>query len=308
MTTLLLTRGEPFTALFAFNDVSAIGAMQALRESGRRVPEDVSVVGFDDIQSAAYQHPGLTTVRQPLRRMGEAGGGNLASAHRRGEATCLPEARDGCSWNWSWTRFHCPLRHPDLMIDRSWTAFLLHASFVLTGVVTTLLGPILPILVTRWGLNDWQAGLLFTMQFAGSMMAVALSSVGMTRLGLRATLASGATLMASGVAALAGGPLALGYGAVLCYGIGRLGVTIPATNLAVAEQYAARRAAALNLLNLAWGVGAVTAPPLIAFLQRSNDTQAFLLGLAAALTLTAAALARSAPVPRQEATDSVPEL
>ena len=54
------------------------------------------------------------------------------------------------------------------------------------------------------------------------------------------------------------------------------------------------------------GVGAVTAPPLIAFLQRSNDTQAFLLGLAAALTLTAAALARSAPVPRQEATDSVP--
>ena len=71
VTTLLLTRGEPFTALFAFNDVSAIGAMQALRESGSRVPEDVSVVGFDDIQSAAYQHPGLTTVRQPLRRMGE---------------------------------------------------------------------------------------------------------------------------------------------------------------------------------------------------------------------------------------------
>jgi DNA-binding LacI/PurR family transcriptional regulator len=71
LTRLLLTRGEPFTALFAFNDVSAIGAMQALREDGRRVPEDVSVVGFDDIQSAAYQHPGLTTVRQPLRRMGE---------------------------------------------------------------------------------------------------------------------------------------------------------------------------------------------------------------------------------------------
>ena len=70
VTRKLLDRGEPFSALFAFNDISAIGAIQALRESGRRVPEDVSVIGFDDIQSAAYQNPGLTTVRQPLRQMG----------------------------------------------------------------------------------------------------------------------------------------------------------------------------------------------------------------------------------------------
>jgi DNA-binding LacI/PurR family transcriptional regulator len=70
VTRRLLDRGEPFSALFAFNDISAIGAIQALRESGRRVPEDVSVIGFDDIQSAAYQNPGLTTVRQPLRQMG----------------------------------------------------------------------------------------------------------------------------------------------------------------------------------------------------------------------------------------------
>jgi DNA-binding LacI/PurR family transcriptional regulator len=66
----ILRRNEPFTALFAFNDISAIGAVQALRESGKRVPEDVSVVGFDDIQSAAFQNPSLTTVRQPLRQMG----------------------------------------------------------------------------------------------------------------------------------------------------------------------------------------------------------------------------------------------
>jgi DNA-binding LacI/PurR family transcriptional regulator len=66
----LLDRGEAFTALFAFNDISAIGAIRALRDAGRRVPEDVSVVGFDDIQSAAYQNPALTTVRQPLRQMG----------------------------------------------------------------------------------------------------------------------------------------------------------------------------------------------------------------------------------------------
>ncbi len=70
-TQILLKRGEKFTGLFAFNDVSAIGAIQALREAGLQVPRDVSVVGFDDIQSAAFQNPGLTTVRQPLRKMGE---------------------------------------------------------------------------------------------------------------------------------------------------------------------------------------------------------------------------------------------
>jgi DNA-binding LacI/PurR family transcriptional regulator len=70
VTRKMLAAGEAFTALFAFNDISAIGAIRALREAGRRVPEDVSVVGFDDIQSAAFQNPGLTTVRQPLREMG----------------------------------------------------------------------------------------------------------------------------------------------------------------------------------------------------------------------------------------------
>jgi LacI family transcriptional regulator, galactose operon repressor len=67
----LLAAHEPFTGLFAFNDVSAIGAVRALREAGLRVPEDVSVIGFDDIKSAAFQNPSLTTVRQPLRQMGE---------------------------------------------------------------------------------------------------------------------------------------------------------------------------------------------------------------------------------------------
>ncbi len=69
-TKVLLASREAFTALFAFNDISAMGAIRALRESGRHVPEDVSVVGFDDIQSAAFQNPSLTTVRQPLREMG----------------------------------------------------------------------------------------------------------------------------------------------------------------------------------------------------------------------------------------------
>jgi DNA-binding LacI/PurR family transcriptional regulator len=66
----LLASNKKFTALFAFNDVSAIGAIRALREAGLPVPQDVSVVGFDDVQSAAFQNPALTTVRQPLRNMG----------------------------------------------------------------------------------------------------------------------------------------------------------------------------------------------------------------------------------------------
>jgi DNA-binding LacI/PurR family transcriptional regulator len=67
----LLARNKPFTALFAYNDISAIGAIRALQEQGLRVPADVSVVGFDDIAGAAFHSPSLTTVRQPLNRMGE---------------------------------------------------------------------------------------------------------------------------------------------------------------------------------------------------------------------------------------------
>jgi LacI family transcriptional regulator len=68
----LLETGERFTALLAFNDMSAIGAIRAFCDAGYGIPQNISVVGFDDVQTAAYQNPRLTTVRQPLRRMGEA--------------------------------------------------------------------------------------------------------------------------------------------------------------------------------------------------------------------------------------------
>ncbi|MGC9199350.1 MAG: LacI family DNA-binding transcriptional regulator [Acidobacteriaceae bacterium] len=66
----LLRTERPFTALLAFNDLSAIGAIHALRDAGKRVPEDVSVIGFDDVQAASIIQPALTTIRQPLARMG----------------------------------------------------------------------------------------------------------------------------------------------------------------------------------------------------------------------------------------------
>jgi LacI family transcriptional regulator len=67
----LLDRKKPFTALLAYNDISAIGAIRAFEEAGLKVPGDVSVIGFDDVPAAAFNHPSLTTVRQPLHRMGE---------------------------------------------------------------------------------------------------------------------------------------------------------------------------------------------------------------------------------------------
>ena len=73
----LLARQKPFTAIFAYNDISAIGAIRALQEQGLRVPQDVSVLGFDDIPGAAFHTPSLTTVRQPLNRMGEVAGQTL---------------------------------------------------------------------------------------------------------------------------------------------------------------------------------------------------------------------------------------
>jgi DNA-binding LacI/PurR family transcriptional regulator len=67
----LLEVSRQFTALVCFNDMAAIGAIRALHDAGLRVPEDISVVGFDDIPHAAFQTPSLTTVRQPLHEMGE---------------------------------------------------------------------------------------------------------------------------------------------------------------------------------------------------------------------------------------------
>lgn len=66
----LLAAGTPFDSVFAHNDISAAGALRALRAAGRSVPDDIAVVGFDDIPMAQHTEPPLTTVRQPTRRMG----------------------------------------------------------------------------------------------------------------------------------------------------------------------------------------------------------------------------------------------
>jgi DNA-binding LacI/PurR family transcriptional regulator len=83
--TKLLAADPRLDAVFAANDVMAFGAMRTLRNAGRRIPDDVAVVGFDDIPASAMTHPPLTTVRQPLYEMGRTAA-SMVMAAVRGES------------------------------------------------------------------------------------------------------------------------------------------------------------------------------------------------------------------------------
>lgn len=135
----------------------------------------------------------------------------------------------------------------------------LHAGFVVTGMVTVLLGPILPTLENTWKIGDARAGLLFTAQFTSSTAGVLASSWLMRRWGFRACLVIGYLLAGAGVATVDRGSWATGMASAAAFGAG-LGLVIPATNLAVAQSSERRSSARLSWLNLAWGIGAVMLP------------------------------------------------
>jgi len=82
----LIQRGGDFTAIVCYNDIAAIGAIRALMNHGLQVPGDVSIVGFDDIESAAFHNPSLTTIRQPLHQMGGSAA-RILLQRIRGQAT-----------------------------------------------------------------------------------------------------------------------------------------------------------------------------------------------------------------------------
>jgi LacI family transcriptional regulator len=86
----LLSQDPSLTAIFAITDELAIGAMRALRQAGRRVPEDVSVVGFDDIDISAFTSPALTTIHQPIPEMGEKTAALVHDLIERGKAFRSP--------------------------------------------------------------------------------------------------------------------------------------------------------------------------------------------------------------------------
>src|ERR1700686_4345113 len=107
-------------------------------------------------------------------------------------------------------------------------------AFLPTGVLTTLLGPMLPVLLARWALNDTQAGNLFLVQFLAALVGVQLSGVLLARWGFRPAFLSGLLLMAAGVATLYMGSHAQGLISVAAYGLG-LGLIVPTDNLLIAE-------------------------------------------------------------------------
>jgi FHS family glucose/mannose:H+ symporter-like MFS transporter len=180
-----------------------------------------------------------------------------------------------------------------------------HAAFVPTGIVTVLLGPVLPTLSARWSLTDAQAGELFTAQFLASTLGVAISGGLVPRFGYRVVMVLGLVFMAAGVGSLALGSRLLGMTSVTCFGVG-LGLTIPVCNLLVAELNPARRAAAVSLLNFSWSVGAVACPFLLAPFQRTGRISTFFYLLAGGILLVSLSLARvSLPGPGRAESPSV---
>ena len=161
---------------------------------------------------------------------------------------------------------------------------VLHGGFVVTGIVTTLIGPLLPILISRWSLTDQRAGLFFTAQFCGSMAGVA--SLGwLIKRGYRHAFVSGFSLIAAGVAGLNLGSYVASLAAAAVFGCG-LGQVLSATNLWVAEVAKARRVAALSILNLMWGIGAIASSPLVMLAQRRGATALLLYVIAVGAALT----------------------
>jgi FHS family glucose/mannose:H+ symporter-like MFS transporter len=176
------------------------------------------------------------------------------------------------------------------MIRENATGIVIYSSFVLAGIVTTLLGPILPFLAARWSLTDERAGLFFTMQFCGNLAGIASLGKLISRLGYGKTLVIGFAFIALGIAGL---NLRSEFACLFCtavFGYG-LGLILSGTNLWVAEVSASRRAAALSVLNLSWGTGAIACPAIILFAQKGNRVPLSLFGIGGLSALVALVIA-----------------
>jgi len=169
---------------------------------------------------------------------------------------------------------------------------LIHLDFLLAGIVMTFLGPLLPILVARWGISDAVAGRLFLTQFISSMFGMFMSAQLVQKQGYRRTFIVGLVLMTVGTALLASGPFLVGVAAVAILGMGH-GITTPAGNLRTAEINPQRSASALNVINAVWGVGALSPSFLLNIARHLHHPERFLYGTALVLLLLLAAFSLS---------------
>jgi len=182
--------------------------------------------------------------------------------------------------------------------------------FVVAGVATVLLGPLLPVLISRWSLSDERAGLFFTVQFTSNMLGLASLSALLPRRGYKFTLVLGFAAIALGLAGLNASSHLGGLAATAVYGYG-LGLVLSSSNLWVAETAETRRVAALSILNFAWGVGAIACPPLVLLAQRRGEVSWFLYGVAAAAVCAALVLAvmnLGVPARKQDAAEAPVQL
>jgi MFS transporter, FHS family, glucose/mannose:H+ symporter len=175
-------------------------------------------------------------------------------------------------------------------------------AFFPTGILQTMLGPMLPILIVRWTMNDTHAGNLFLVQFLASLVGVQIAGVLLARLGFRPAFLSGMLLMAAGAAALYLGSPTLGMASVAAYGLG-LGLIVPADNLLIAEigsgSTPSSRAGAVSLLNFFWGVGAVFCSLMVGWTAAHKLLPLFLGSVALLLFLLALSM-RNLPFPAAE--------
>ena len=156
---------------------------------------------------------------------------------------------------------------------------LLFAGFVLSGIATTIVGPMLPIFIRRWSLDDGQAGLFPSIQFLAALGGTLASSAVAAWWGYRPALVMGYALMGGGLASLNADTHAVALTATAAFGLG-YGLITPGTNLFVAELGGAKSASLLNQLNFAWGAGAMICSPLIALALRRNGLGILLSGTA----------------------------
>ena len=156
---------------------------------------------------------------------------------------------------------------------------LLFAGFVLSGIATTIIGPMLPIFIRRWSLDDGQAGLFSTIQFLAALGGTLASSAIATWWGYRPALVLGYALMGGGLASLDANTHDVALAATAAFGLG-YGLITPGTNLFVAELGGAKSAPLLNQLNFAWGAGAMACSPLIALALKRNGLAVLLAGTA----------------------------
>jgi fucose permease len=166
---------------------------------------------------------------------------------------------------------------------------IIHIAFLLTGVVTTMLGPMLPFLIPHWGLTDAQAGQLFIAQFTGGFCGSLVAGQLMTRFGTRWSMVMGLTLAAVGVVLLWSTNHALGIAALFVYG-SAMGITAPATNMLVAQAAPEKSAGALNLLNFSWTAGAMMGSGISWLLLNRTQPSHVTYGIGAALLVAAVAV------------------